>query len=321
MGIWTDIERVLAPDGNDKDIAKRLAAEIERGIPIPSTQTALIRYGDAAIAAFYAELENRRSPPEPRRLNPDSSWIIESDICWVNIRACATDSAPGSFVRAAKLLPAVASNAILLAPFHPTQFDLCYAPESMTIVDTALADGALVDAGISPENQLRAFVAACGLLGKTVGYELLPYASQFSRIAMERPHLFRWIALDDERTGLAHADPAFPYRAEDRLRDADLVSGIVASAKEDYGVSTLRRHEDDSRDLCAAKDKAYFSASVSRHSFAATARATSPYSRTATATAWTSARTPIASSRRSPSTTTCRRTSPPRMPSSGTATQ
>jgi len=260
MGIWTDIERILAPDGNDKDIAGRLADEVEGGAPIATTQTALMRLGDAAIAAFYAGLEDRRSPPEPRRLRPDPSWIIESDICWINVRACATEGFPGSFVRAAKLLPAVASDAVLLAPFHPTQFDLCYAPESMTIVDPGLADATLADAGVSPENQLRAFVAACGLLGKTVGYELLPYASQFSRIAMERPHLFRWVALDDERTGLAHADPAFPYRAEDRRRDADLVSGIVASAKEDYGVSTLRRREDDSRELGAAKDKAYFSA-------------------------------------------------------------
>ena len=46
---------------------------------------------------------------------------------------------------------------------------------------------------------------------------------------MERPQLFRWVALDDERRGLAHADPSFPYRSEDRLRDAEQVADMVTA--------------------------------------------------------------------------------------------
>jgi len=260
MALWNDIERALSPGREDSEFAGRLIADLEAGAALARTQTALLRAGDAAMAAFYSMLESRRPRMEQRCNRPDSSWMRGSDICWINVRACAVDDSPGTFVRAAKLLPAIASDSILLAPFHPTQFDLSYAPETMTIADPALADDALTAAGISPENQLRAFVSACGLLGKSVGYELLPYAAQFSRIAMERPRLFRWVALDDERTGLAHADPSFPYRVEDRLRDADLVSAMVASAKEDYGVSTFRRHENDSLETLVAKDKAYFSA-------------------------------------------------------------
>ncbi|OHD15281.1 MAG: hypothetical protein A2Y38_10725 [Spirochaetes bacterium GWB1_59_5] len=260
MGLWNDIERVLSPCREDREYAARLVAGLEDGLSLATTQTALLRSSDAAIAAFYALLETTRPPVESRCKRSDSSWILESDLCWINVRACSIDDVPGSFVRAAKLLPAVTSDAILLAPFHPTQFDLSYAPETMTIADPALADPVLAAAGISPENQLRAFVAACGLLGKSVGYELLPYASQFSRIAMERPRLFRWVALDDTREGLEHADPEFPYRAEDRLRDADLVSSIVATAKEDYGIPVFRRHEDDTVEILAAKDRAYYSA-------------------------------------------------------------
>lgn len=260
MGLWNDIEQVLLPSRQDRYRAARLVSDFEGGLPLAMTQTALLRSSDGAIAAFYALLENRLPPAEPRCRRPDSSWILETDICWINIRACSIDDMPGSFVRAAKLLPAVTSTAILLAPFHPTQFDLSYAPETMTIADGMLADPVLSAAGISPENQLRAFVAACGLLGKSVGYELLPYAAQFSRIAMERPRLFRWVALDDARTGLEHADPEFPYRVEDRQRDADLVASIVATAKEDYGVPLFRRHEGDTPEILAAKDKAYYSA-------------------------------------------------------------
>ena len=74
------------------------------------------------------------------------------------------------------------------------------------------------------------------------------------------PYLFRWVALDDDRTGLEHADPAFPYRAEDRLRDAELVAGMVAAAKEDYGITSFRRNESDPPEILLAKDKAYYSA-------------------------------------------------------------
>ncbi len=260
MGLWNDIEQVLSPSRQDRYQAARLVSDFEGGLPLAMTQTALLRFSDAAIAAFYALLENRLSAVVPRHKAADSSWMLDTDLCWINVRACSIDDVPGSFVRAAKLLPAITASAILLAPFHPTQFDLSYAPETMTIADTMLADPVLTAAGISPENQLRAFVAACGLLGKSVGYELLPYAAQFSRIAMERPRLFRWVALDDARTGLEHADPGFPYRAEDRLRDADLVASIVATAKEDYGVPIFRRHEGDTPEILAAKDKAYYSA-------------------------------------------------------------
>jgi hypothetical protein len=224
------------------------------------TQTSLLRAGDRAMAAFYSALELRRSPAPRGSCEDDPSWILRRDICWVNVRACSVDGVPGSFIRAAKLLPAISSDAILLAPFHPVQFDLLYAPESMTIVDDALTDGALVSAGIRPADQLRAFVSACGLLGKRVGYELLPYAAQFSRIAMERPELFRWVILDERRTGLAYADPDFPYRTEDRLRDSALVADMVAKAKDQYGISSFRKHENDSPETALAKDKAYYSA-------------------------------------------------------------
>lgn len=260
MPIWNDIEKVLAPDHHDTAFAEQLLADIRDGIPVARTQTSLMRVGDRAIAALYAMLERERSPSRPHAEEPDPGWIIASDLCWINVRACAIDSLPGTFVRAAKLLPAITSSAIVLAPFHPVQFDLLYAPETVTIPDTSLSDPDLTAAGISPANQLRALIAACRLLGKTVGYELLPYVAQFSRIAMERPQLFRWVALDETRTGLAHADPAFPYRREDRLRDAEAVESLAALAKLDYGVSTFRKHEDDSPEVLLAKDKAYYSA-------------------------------------------------------------
>lgn len=260
MRIWSDIERALSPDADDRELAGRIAAGIEDGIPLAMTQSALMRASDAAIAHVYASLERTISPAASRSRSADSSWLTGTDICWINVRACAIDGRPGSFLRAAKLLPAIGSRAILLAPFHPVQFDLVYAPETMTIVDPALTDPALSAAGISPANQLRAFVSACRLLGKCVGYELLPYVSQFSRIAMERPSLFRWVALDESRTDLACADPESPYQSADRLRDSGRVADLAAAAEAECGVATFRKHEDDTPQQSAAKDRAYYSA-------------------------------------------------------------
>ncbi len=260
MAIWSDISRVLSPTQDDLEYAARLLRELEEGQALARTQTSLLRAGDRAMAAFYSALELRRSPGSRGSCEADPSWILHRDICWVNVRACAIDGMPGSFIRAAKLLPSISSDAILLAPFHPVQFDLLYAPESMTIVDESLGDERLDSAGIRAADQLRAFVSACGLLGKRVGYELLPYAAQFSRIAMERPDLFRWVILDERRSGLAYADPDFPYRTEDRLRDSALVAEMVATAKEQYGISSFRKHESDSPETGVAKDKAYYSA-------------------------------------------------------------
>lgn len=260
MALWADIRNALSPGPDDIAFAKGLTARVDEGLPVAITQTSLLRASDAALAAFYAMLEARGPPSTPRSALPDSSWMLASDFCWINVRACAIDGVPGSFTRAAKILPAIGSSSILLAPFHPTQFDLNYAPETMTIVAPSLVDSVLKAAGISPENQLRALVSACRLLGKGIGYELLPYVAQFSRIAMERPRLFRWVALDDDRTGLAHSDPAFPYRSEDRLRDSEFVADIAARVKEDFGISTFRQQENDCPETLAAKEKAYYSA-------------------------------------------------------------
>lgn len=263
MASWIDIEKALNPSQEALALAEAITLELADGIPIGRTQSSLLRMDDAAAAAFFAGLERARGAggrAVPVRDAGDSSWLAASDLCWFNVRACAVDGRPGSWLDAAKLLPAIASDAILLAPFHPNQFDLLYAPESMTILDEGLSDPRLVSAGFSGENQLRAFVSACRLLGKRVGYELLPYAAQFSRIAMERPELFRWVALDDARSGLAEADPENPYLSADRLRDSGQVADMVMTAKEEYGVSSFRKLESDPPERKAAKDKAYYAA-------------------------------------------------------------
>jgi hypothetical protein len=217
------------------------------------------------VAVLFATLEHKvaggkATLAKPWHSSGDPAWMTQADFCYLSVRACAHGEVAGSFIQAAKLLPAITADAIHLAPFHPIHFDVVYAPESPSVVDPALADPVLRAAGIGPENQLRAFIRACRLLGKAVGYDLLPYAAQYARVALERPGLFRWIRLDDKRTGLTGMDSGNPYGCKEREDAADIVAGICASAKDDYGVASLKRAEDDDEATTAAKDRAYFTA-------------------------------------------------------------
>jgi hypothetical protein len=263
--LWQEIEGVLSPGKDDRAAAESILADIEAGTALTRTQTSLLRMPNAAAAALMASLERRVAEgratlPDPRRRTGDPSWMTRSDFCYLSVRACAHDGAAGSFIQAAKLLPAIAADAIHLAPFHPIHFDVVYAPESPSVVDPALADPVLMAAGLGPEAQLRAFIRACRLLGKAVGYDLLPYAAQFARVALERPGLFRWIHLDDKRAGLTGMDTGKPYGRREREEAADIVAGICAAAKDDYGISSFKRAEGDDEGTTAAKDRAYFTA-------------------------------------------------------------
>jgi hypothetical protein len=263
--LWPGIEKILAPSDGDRAAASAILADIGAGTALARTQSSLLRAPDPVVAALFSTLEQRVAGGkallvDPRHSRADPSWMTRSDFCYLSIRACAHDGVEGSFIQAAKLLPAITADAIHLAPFHPIHFDVVYAPESPSVVDPALADPVLMAAGLGPENQLRAFIRACRLLGKAVGYDLMPHAAQFARVSLERPGLFRWIRLDNHRTGLIDADPGRPYGRKEREEAAHMVAGICASAKDDYGVSTLKRREDDDEATTAAKDRAYFTA-------------------------------------------------------------
>lgn len=248
----------LSPADGDRRLADELAAEYAAGSPVERTQSSLLRLSDAAAALFYARLERERSPRRTCRDEPDSSWMLRSDFCYLSARACAHDGRPGSFLQAAKLLPAIASSAIHLAPFHPVHFEVAYAPEDQLTVDPSLADPALAAAGIGAEDQLRAFTLACRLLGKAAGFDLLPHLAQFGREVLEDPAAFRWIHLDHSRRGLFNTDADRPYGRDDRLWISGKVRGLVAAVKADYCLATLLREEGDGPEAASAKDRAYF---------------------------------------------------------------
>jgi hypothetical protein len=260
MALWREIAQALGPDDSDLAAAEALYAQFKAGDLLDRTQTSLLRHSDAAMALLYSMLERDQAPRRPARDEADSAWMLRSDFCYLNARACAIDSRAGSFLQAAKILPAIASDAIHLAPFHPNHYELLYVPEGQALIDPSLADDFLLAAGISLESQLRAFAAACHLLGKAVGFDLMPYAAQFGRVVLDRPELFRWLRLDEERNDLAIAADARRYSAQRRMEYAERVQAIVSAVRDDYGIDSLKRKEGDGAADVAAKDKAYYTA-------------------------------------------------------------
>lgn len=258
MASWGDIADELKPRPEDRSEAAALLDACQAGLPLARTQSSLLRLSDAAVACLYASLEDIRPARSAAADAKNPSWMAASDFCYLNVRATQHDGRPGTFLQAAKILPGMAADAIHLAPFHPVHFELVRAPESQALIDPELADSALTAAGLGPAAQLKALVSACKLLGKAVGFELLPYLAQFGRDVLERPELFHWIHLDDERAGLLCDDQLKPYGKPERLANADAVRRLSLSALSDYGVATLLPQPKDRDAEKAAKDKAYY---------------------------------------------------------------
>ncbi len=258
MALWREIAGALGPGDGDLAAAEELYARFKAADLLDCTQTSLLKQSDAAMALFYSMLERDQAPRRPARDEADSLWMRRSDFCYLNARACAFGDRAGSFLQAAKILPAIASDAIHLAPFHPNHYDLLYVPEGQSLIDPSLADPFLLAAGISLEDQLRAFAAACHLLGKALGFDLLPYAAQFGRVVLDRPELFRWLRLDEARNQLASEAERRRYSAESRMEHAERVRAIVSAVRDDYGVDSIKRREGDGAAEQAAKDKAYY---------------------------------------------------------------
>lgn len=259
MSRWNTIAEALGPGPEDRDAAGELYAAYRAEGLLATPQSELLALPDAVAALFYARLEADGPARSPVADEPDPSWMRRADFCYVSARACALpDGRRGGFIRAAKILPAIAANAIQLAPFHPCHYELVYAPEGQAMIDPELALPELEAAGIGPAEQLRAFVDACRLLGKAPGFELLPFAAQFGRATLDRPELFRWIRLDADRSGLVGWDGLGPYGASLRQDYAEQVRAIVTAVREDFGVESLKYREGDDAAARKSRDLAYY---------------------------------------------------------------
>ncbi len=130
----------------------------------------------------------------------DSSWMADSSFCFVNVRALGTKpGTTGNLVDALKILPTLRVTSIHLAPFFECSLQNAYGIDTVTVLNEDVVNKEYLDRGLSAEEQLRLFTDVVHLLGMTVGFDLEPHTSQFSRIAIEHPTLFRWLKFRGSR--------------------------------------------------------------------------------------------------------------------------
>lgn len=195
---------------------------------------------------FFASLAGRRAvegrPPSPVEHRPDSGWMREFDYCFLNVRATALEpSATGTFVSAVKLLPVLRTKGIHLAPFFDCNFGNVYCIDSLTMPYPKTIDHELVAEGVTPDEQVRFFVDMAHLAGMVVGFDLEPHTSQFSRVVLSRPELFRWVRLNAERTGTVPADQRKLHTRPVQEEILVQVRAIVSAALAAEGLETVEQ--------------------------------------------------------------------------------
>ena len=174
------------------------------------TPTQSLKISDKQILDFYYELlinytnENKTTiVKSPVENNTDSSWMLEEDFCFLNVRALGKDKNwSGNLIDALKVLPTLRASSIHLAPFFECTFDNIYALDTLTTIHRPIVHGNYVKEGLDAYKQMKLLIDAAHLLNKTIGFDLEPHVSQFSRIVCDNPHLFRWIELDDNKENL-----------------------------------------------------------------------------------------------------------------------
>lgn len=171
----------------------------------PKEALAVPHYGWACFFRNIAEqVVQRGRIPSPVASHTDSSWMFSADYCFVNVRACGPHpEKPGTFLDAAKLLPSLRVSSIHMAPFFDCVFGNVYAIDTLEKIAPEVVDWDLAEKGLGEEDQLRIFIDAIHALGMTVGFDLEPHTSQFSRVVLSHPEHFRWLELAPDRKTLA----------------------------------------------------------------------------------------------------------------------
>jgi hypothetical protein len=258
--LWGDLASSFPIDQAGRQVAETLLAEYRRAGYLRRTCLDLLSLPASSLVHFFSSLARERSFSSPLKNHNDSSWMAHSSFCFVNPRAAAlTPTQTGSFFQAVRLLPGIRAQSIHLAPFTLYDFGVVYAVSSVVSIAPQLLDPQLSALGLNAEDQLRLFVQAAHLLGKTVGFDVEPHVTQFAITALEKPHLFRWIKLyqyDKQWLDyLLSNDDMLSEETQQSITSA--VSHIVQAELAGRGLTTLELVGETDPDIIHHKQEAY----------------------------------------------------------------
>ena len=200
---------------------------------------------DAVICNFYLEIGKdklkEKEFPSPVEKEENSSWMYLSDYCFINVRATGKEpDKTGNFINTLKLIPVLRANSIHLAPFFDCALDNIYAVDSLRIITKDVVCEKLLSADINADEQLKLLIDSIHILDKTAGFDLEPHTSQFSRIALENPHLFRWIRLTKKEKklyGKVTQEEMLEEKSQEKIQKA--VNKIVKDILKKHKLKTL----------------------------------------------------------------------------------
>lgn len=211
---WNKFSTLTGSSSDETNTARQEAVHLVREYlqhgTLKMMPAELLQLSDHKISLFYQLLARERESRlvDGRVLSPvegesDSGWMVRSDYCFLNVRAVGPEpQKPGRFIDALKLLPMLRVNAIHLAPFYDCLFGNVYAVDSLSRINPEVVDSCYLEGGLSPAEQLKLLIDAIHLLDMTVGFDLEPHTSQFSRVVLTHPRFFRWIQLAKNRKTL-----------------------------------------------------------------------------------------------------------------------
>ncbi len=236
--------------GDDEGSAERSAheacEEYMRHGRLKWTCRAALERSDFFWACFYVRLGERKGyeglVTSPVGEEGDSSWMLSSDYAFLNARATSLHpSGTGDFIQAMKLPPVMRVSSIHLAPFFDCNFSNLYCLDSLSMLAADVVDRDYALEGLDGDEQLRLLVDAVHMLGKTIGFDLEPHTAQFSRVALARPWLFRWLRLSEDRKELyggVSQEEMLDEEAQRRLREE--VAAIVERVFSAHGIADPR---------------------------------------------------------------------------------
>ncbi len=246
--IWPGLRDLFTPSPSDLSQAEELLKEwLDKGYLL-RTSKELLLIPDSVIVAFFVSISEHRTVQSPHLGESDSGWFSRNDITFYNVRATGINGQTGNFLQAAKLLLGERAHSIHLAPFTRYDHNTIYSIVAAYSTAPELWHPVLVEAKIQPLDQVRLFVQAAHLLGKSVGYDLEPHTAQFSYLALEHPEAFRWVKIytPDPRWLDYYYTPDTVYKPDNQRRIVSEVRLFVRELMSHEGITTFEEETGDS---------------------------------------------------------------------------
>jgi hypothetical protein len=193
---WKKLHQLLPAEGEDRERARKLFHDYQHRGYLVMTNRELLELPLRVIIDFFNRscALHRGSSPVSRK--HDARWMVESDICFFNIRGTGLGRGTGDLVRSAILLTNLRTDTVHLAPFTQNAGENVNSLLSHTHINEDLVNRNLLLQGVTAEDQLEGFIQAAHSLKIKVGMDLPLALSTEAEALVRRPDLFRWIKLN-----------------------------------------------------------------------------------------------------------------------------